>query len=379
MAKAYKLTIKNNLFDTISEFFKALLREHVVDALLVPQESPAQKSVIQSLVRKEEELKAANPFVPFLLMNSATLVSQLTVGNPKEKIGAVLRSCEVRAAIELSKLKQVNLDRLIIIGMDCLGTYESSIFREAIQKYNDTKTVTKEYLSKTVEAQAQVLPNKELRVACQACEYPNPENADIAINFLGCDINKEIFIQVSEKLNELKPEKFGLAPHDDISQWKKASQTCRDKRIKFRDRLFQEVLNQTKDIKNFMKELEHCRRCYNCRKECPICYCRECIFDSCTFEHDSAQYVTWAAKKGKIRMPTDTLLFHLTRMNHMVISCVGCGQCTSACPNNIPVAKFFKTIGSKVQELFKYTPGKSADEEIPQSTFKENEFPEVGK
>lgn len=63
----------------------------------------------------------------------------------------------------------------------------------------------------------------------------------------------------------------------------------------------------------------------------------------------------------------------------MVISCVACGQCTSACPNNIPVAKFFKTTGSKVQALFDYKPGRSVDEENPQSTFKEDEFPAAGK
>jgi formate dehydrogenase subunit beta len=77
-------------------------------------------------------------------------------------------------------------------------------------------------------------------------------------------------------------------------------------------------------------------------------------------------------------MPTDTLLFHLTRLNHMVISCVACGQCTSACPNNISIAKIFKSIGSKVQGVFEYKPGENPDEEIPQAVFKEDELHEMG-
>lgn len=380
MPNIYKLAVKNNdPLEEMNNFFKSLLREKILDSLLVPQDAPNHKSVVQTLVRSEEEIKNANPFAPLLLMNSATLVGQLTFDKPKEKIGAVMRSCEIRATIELAKLKQVNMDNLIIIGVDCLGTYESKVYQRIAQKSPDTKTFTKDYLSDSAKAQANLLNGEELRLACRGCEYPNPENTDIAINFLGCDVSKEIFIQTSEKSGKINPEKLSFVPAKDTSKWEKASQSCRDRRTKFRDKLFQDVLSQIKDIKGFLKELEHCRRCYNCRKECPICYCRECIFDTLVFEHASKQYFNWAKKKGRIRMPTDTLLFHLTRMNHMVVSCVACGQCTSACPNDIPVAKFFKTIGFKVQELFDYKAGRNKEEEIPQATFKEDEFQEAGE
>ena len=63
----------------------------------------------------------------------------------------------------------------------------------------------------------------------------------------------------------------------------------------------------------------------------------------------------------------------------MAISCVGCGQCSSACPNGIPIADFFKAVGSKVQKLFEYKAGRNIDEENPQSVFKEDEFPEIGE
>lgn len=372
MGKTFKLEVKNNdPMQEMNTFFRSLLKEKVLDMLLVPQDAPTQKSIVQTLVKSEEEIESANPFAPLLLMNSATLVGQLTFDKPKEKIGAVMRSCEIRAAIELAKLKQVNMENLLIIGVDCMGTYESNKYREIAEKHKDSKELTSNYLSKASD--------EGLRLACKGCEYPNPENSDIAINFLGHDINKEILIQFSEKLDKINPEKHSLTAVDDISKWQKASKECRERRAKVKDKIIEEVLNQFKDIKNFLKELEHCRRCYNCRRECPICYCRECIFDSLVFEHASEQYFSWAQKKGRIRMPTDTLLYHLTRMNHMVVSCVACGQCTSACPNNIPVAKFFKAIGSKVQEIFEYKAGRNIKEEIPQSTFKEDEFQQVGE
>lgn len=376
MTKAYKLPIENNSpVESINSFFKTLLKEGIVDSLLVPQESPTGKMTIQTLVRNEKDVATANPFVPVLLSNSASLVGQLTLDTTSGKIGVVLRSCEIRAAVELSKIKQVNFENLIIIGVDCMGTYESNTFRDLSQKFENTKELTNEYLSNTVNAKAKLIEDKELRIACRGCEHPTPENSDITINFLGKDIKKEIIIQISDKVDA---EKLGLDACDDISNWEKASESCTAERLKFRDKVFEETLNVAKDTTELLKEFEHCRRCYNCRKECPICYCRECIFDSKTFEHSSGQYFNWAERKGKIRMPTDTLLFHLTRLNHMVISCVACGQCTSACPNDIPVAKLFKTIGHKVQAIFEYEPGKNIDEEIPQSTFKEDEFNEVG-
>lgn len=380
MSKVYKLQIENDSpLKSINSFFAKLLSEKVVDSLLVPQEAPTGKTVIQTLVSAEEQVTDANPFAPLLLTNSATMIASLTVDKPKEKIGVVLRSCEIRAMIELAKIRQVNLDNLVIIGMDCLGTYELQTYQKIREKNVDTKTLTEAFLSKTAEAQANLLEGEELREACQGCKYPNPQNTDIAIRFLGCDVKKEIFIHISEENEQMKPEALGLVVQDDVSKWEKASESCREARTKVSDKIIEEVSAQIKDIKGLLEKLEGCRRCYNCRKECPICYCRECIFDSNTFEHTSLQYLNWAQKRGKIRMPTDTLLFHLTRLNHMVVSCVACGQCTSACPNNIPVAKIFKTIGSKVQKVFDYQPGKDIEEEIPQATFKEDEFKEVGE
>ena len=77
-------------------------------------------------------------------------------------------------------------------------------------------------------------------------------------------------------------------------------------------------------------------------------------------------------------MPTDSLLFHLTRLNHMVMSCVGCGLCQEACPNDIPVFRIFRMVGEQVQETFDYVPGRSLEEELPLSVFREDELSEVG-
>ncbi|MDH4136355.1 MAG: 4Fe-4S dicluster domain-containing protein, partial [Anaerolineae bacterium] len=102
-------------------------------------------------------------------------------------------------------------------------------------------------------------------------------------------------------------------------------------------------------------------------------------FRTPTFDHVSPQYFRWAERKGSIRLPTDTLLFHLTRLNHMATSCVGCGMCESACPSELPVALIFRAVGQETQAIFDYQPGRSLEEEVPVAAFREDELTELGE
>ena len=75
----------------------------------------------------------------------------------------------------------------------------------------------------------------------------------------------------------------------------------------------------------------------------------------------------------------DTILFQMTRMNHMSASCVSCGMCTSACPSEIPVGMIFSAVGESVQGAFEYVPGRDVTEQLPLITFQPNEWTEVGE
>ncbi|NIN69924.1 MAG: formate dehydrogenase [Anaerolineae bacterium] len=356
-------------------FLRQLLEKEVVDALLVPVELPSGDAVAQTLIKDPDKLERANPLAPVMMVNSAELVSRLTRRGNREKVGAVLRSCEMRALVELVKLQQAELDNLVTLGIDCLGTYEVLDFAQLSEGQDDGAGSSSEQLQAAKAGEVAPREGYEFRAACQICEYPVPMNVDINIGLIGVDTGTMILLEMEDEVGKEVVEKLGLeegeAPDRDEALAKLVAA-----REKARDEAFARFRETVKDVPALVAQFSTCITCHNCSTACPICYCKECIFETDTFRHPSDRYLMWAGRKGAARMPSDTVLYQLTRMNHMVSSCVGCGMCESACPSDLPLALIFRAAGEKVQELFGYLPGGSLEEELPVATFKEDEFPE---
>ncbi len=363
---------EGRLLETLKQFLRELLEKGLVDALLVPMELTSGNNVVQTLVSNADKLEAANPLAPVLPVNSARIISAMTkVAPSQKKIGVVLRPCELRAVIELVKLKQISLQNLVLIGIDCFGTYSM----------NDYNKLVKENQSPTQRALDLVKEGKEdtfLREACQVCEYPFPMDADITIGLIGLDLDKGILLKAVTEDGERILDALGLKEGDGGAERQTAIDKLVSERIKKRDELFERTSKEVNGWENLISTFSRCINCHNCRDACPICYCRECLFDSPTFAWEADKYLAWASRKGALRMPTDTVLFHLTRLNHMASSCVGCGLCQEACPNEVPVFGIFRLVGDRVQKVFDYVPGRNLDEELPLVTFKEAELQEVG-
>jgi len=58
----------------------------------------------------------------------------------------------------------------------------------------------------------------------------------------------------------------------------------------------------------------------------------------------------------------------------MSTSCVACGACEEACPEDINIGQIFKWVGENTQSIFEYKAGRSWDEEIPLKEFSEEEL-----
>ncbi len=360
---------EGNVLATLRSFLRGLLEREIVEALLVPLEAPSGDTVMPALVKEPARLEKADPLAPVMPVNAARLISSLTIGKPREKIGALLRSCEIRALIELVKLQQAHLENLVIIGIDCLGTYEVTDYAKLI---SEDGSPTMELVQGAKEGALSPHEGYQFRPACRICEYPISQNVALTIGLLGID-GERILVEAQEEL----AERLELTEGEAASR-EEVIERLVETRIEERDRLFAQFRERVVDIPSLLAQFSTCIRCHNCTVACPICYCKECLFRTATFEHEPDRYLRWAERKGAIQMPTDTLLFQLTRLNHMVTSCVGCGMCESACPRDIPLTAIFRAVGQEVQAMFDYLPGRSLEDELPLATFKEDELRELG-
>jgi formate dehydrogenase subunit beta len=363
--------VQESALKTIQGFLGQLLEEGVVDALLVPMTLPAGH-VAPMLMTDAGALVRADPLAPVLPINAARAAAQLTMTGHREKLGVVLRACEIRALVELVKFQQVKLENALIIGVDCLGTYQVTDYQAA----QDKQGLVDALLAGAATGDLNPRGDLEFRAACQMCEQPLPEGDHIALTLglVGAEAGK-VYLKAEDALGEALGLSASGAPAGRVA----AAERLRATRVEARDSVFAEFRGRVNTMDGLLEEFSACIRCHNCMINCPICYCRECIFRTPTFEHESQLYYQWAERKGTVRMLPDTLLFHLTRLNHMATSCVGCGMCTEACPVDIPVGTVFRAVGEKVQAIFEYQPGRSLEETAPVQEFREDELTDLGE
>ncbi len=377
MATTVKIQVEeNNPVLALQGFLRGLMEKDSLGGILVPIHLFGSGMPMPTLVTDPEKLSGADPLAPAFPMNSAKLLSRLTRGQSGERIVAVLRPCEIRAFVELIKLNQGSLDDVILVGTDCMGAYDNVGYKKFLGD-SDPFQKTLDFHGRIGGAESVVWDGGDIASACQSCEHPAPSNADIVIGTAGADLYESIPVMATSARGEALLNGLGLPGIESANGRDKALEALIGTRIASRDAMLEETKALTGTLTDLSEYLSDCVNCYNCRVACPVCYCKECVFNTDVFEHKPWQYMEWAKRKGSLKMPTDTIFYHLTRMAHMSTACVGCGQCSNACPNDIPVMELFRTVAARTQESFDYEPGRSLDESPPLSVFKEDEFQET--
>jgi formate dehydrogenase subunit beta len=360
-----------NLEEGLQELWRELLERDIVKAILLPMEVEGGL-VAPGLLTGPQRIGESRVLAPYMPMNTARVLQMMTkTVPPSEKVAVVLRPCEARALVELVKLKQIAQENLIVISIDCPGTYTVDDYKKLLEGKGDPGELLVEKVSTGGE-------DAQLREACRSCPYPSAPWADIRVGFLGLDYKKRFLIEVLTERGEEIVQGLEMEVADvPLKEREPLLEKIVAQRKKAQEQLLKEQQEQLRGPDKLLAALSSCIKCHNCMTVCPMCYCKECFFNSPTFEMEADRYLGLAYKRGATRMPADLLLFHLTRMAHIAHSCVQCGMCEEACPMDVPVFRLFKATSEQVQALFDYKPGRDLEEEIPISTFREKELEQI--
>jgi formate dehydrogenase subunit beta len=354
MNKGYFLTSCGSADDGARGLLRACLEKGILQAVLLPLQSGRTYNYV--LVRDPALLAQANVPAPVMPVQGARALMNAVRHGGGMKIGAVMRMCEIRAAIELCKLEQAHLKDVSFISLDCRGV-----------------TPVEDHFAGT---------NGTVREACRICDQftlneDNPvTGVDLHLATMGVGESTTLLVPVGKKGMDIL-DRLGIEPVEDTSGWSKEVQRVRGERRKTRQESLEKLRNEITGVENISKVFDRCIQCHACRNVCPICHCRVCFAGKDPTGDTRSDYLGRAGMLGGICCVPEQLLFHLGRMSHMSLSCVSCGTCEDVCPVDIPVGRIFSMVGQSTQEIFGYMPGRNTDEELPSTKFELQELQQV--
>jgi len=344
--------------ERLNNLFKNLLEEGIVDVMVIPQKIGG--NVAYTMISDPEKLRSPAIFTPIFTVNAANVLKHMPA---EKKIGVVFKPCETKAAIELVKLEQFEKDSVLMITVGCEGAYKLDDYNKHSEEIGDTLET-----SKIEELEA---AGCEIRPACRICEDKLLGTGDVLID----RTDGNILVAAISDMGEESLRAVGdleLTEIDTGVLERKRSAIVESAKP-FREE-WAKTSEELRDLDKFLDVFKDCIVCKNCRDMCPVCYCKTCFFEQPLGKPEGVDLLNIVGLRGSIKVPTDSLLFQLTRMYHDCLTCVECGACADACPREIPLTNIFPWISEKVKELFEYKSGRDVEETLPLLTYQEDEL-----
>ncbi|MBN2228403.1 MAG: Coenzyme F420 hydrogenase/dehydrogenase, beta subunit C-terminal domain [Candidatus Thorarchaeota archaeon] len=367
----------------VTSILKCALETGLVDGVVAIKSKNGDRfSGIPVLITKPEDLLETTGSLHCSIPNIARFVKEYLAGGFTQKLAVVGKPCDIRSIIELQKRKQIEIDNLYLIGLNCTGTIKPAIARRIFRdEFNvDSNDVVREdidgdkltiYLKngKSKSLNLLKLEKKGLgrRDNCRRCEIKIPTFADIACGKWGTESEEtpSTFIEICSEKGKILVERAIEKKYIKVEKPTRESILLRDETDKiWTDRATEQraidfnpimEMSYSDRLAYWVKEFEKCIKCYGCRDACPICYCETCLLEA---NRDFLE--------AGVIPPSS--LFPLTRLAHVGDSCVNCGQCQDACPMELPLTKLFTLLNSRLSEVFDYKSGVDLDQGPPLNT-----------
>jgi len=341
------------------------LREGIVDAVVGVKKGADIYDARPVLITDPHEvMETAGSILGGTLLLSK-LFGKYLKGVKDLKIAAALKGCDVMGVYEQAKRKQLNLENVLMIGLNCGGATTPSTLRRIMSEVFevDPNSVIKESMYKghlqiKYDGQEKDISIPKLEDAgygrrsnCRRCKMKIPRQADLACGQWGVReemVGKATFVEVcsqrgAELINgALEAGVIGsmIADASCIKARKRREEATLNLADEWRKKDFAPLSSSRERLKIMIEETSRCIKCYTCVEVCPV------LFNSV------GPYIT--AFPGKV--PPE-FAFHLLRYAHVADSCIDCGQCEELCPMDIPNALFMHAIEADLEDLYGYHAG----------------------
>ena len=342
------------------------LREGIVDAVVGVKKGADIYDARPVLITDPHEvMETAGSILGGTLLLSK-LFGKYLKGVKDLKIAAALKGCDVMGVYEQAKRKQLNLENVLMIGLNCGGATTPSTLRRIMSEVFevDPNSVIKESMYKghlqiKYDGQEKDISIPKLEDAgygrrsnCRRCKMKIPRQADLACGQWGVReemVGKATFVEVcsqrgAELINgALEAGVIGsmIADASCIKARKRREEATLNLADEWRKKDFAPLSSSSRErLKMMIEETSRCIKCYTCVEVCPV------LFNSV------GPYIT--AFPGKV--PPE-FAFHLLRYAHVADSCIDCGQCEELCPMDIPNALFMHAIETDLEDLYGYHAG----------------------
>lgn len=378
-SKQEDINQKGEYGGVVTTIMKYLLENNIVDGIVGVNQGCDIYDARPVLITKPEDVIKTAGSIHFGTLNLAKFIYKYLDGARDMKIAVSCKPCDAMTIRELMKKGKIIKDNVIMIGVNCGGTFSpvaainmikevynfnpSDVISEEIDKGQlIIKTSDEEKSFKIDELEENGWGRRE---NCQRCSLKIPLNSDLALGNWGVigDLKGDAtFVEVFS-------DKGASVLNDVIENDLIAFEQPDEKGIELREKINNSMLMQsfkkkeidyagtTGDIidvfHKYEDEFSKCMKCYGCREACPLCFCEDCCLEA-----DGPEWVPGGFTPA-------APFFHLTRMVHMVDSCTNCGQCSEVCPCEIPVAKVWSTVNNKIKETYGYMAGFDTGSPIP--------------
>ncbi|KAF5082984.1 hypothetical protein DSECCO2_93860 [anaerobic digester metagenome] len=351
------------------------LKSGMVDAVLAVKKGQDLYDAVPTFITDPAEIAQTSGSLHCGTLLLSKLVKKYLDGAEDMRIAMPVKGCDAMGLYELAKRNQINLDNILMIGLNCGGSVSPVAARKMIaEKFGvDPNDVVKEEIDKgqfiivTKDGQHKGISMDELeeegfgrRSNCRRCKMKVPRQADLACGnwgVIGEKAGNATFVEVcSEKGANLldaaaKAGALATEPANPkgIEIRGKVENAMLKLGDKWRAKYFEGLGEGKERLQKMMEDTSRCIKCYACIENCPICYCVECSTKK-----------AYLVEPGQVPPP---FMFHLIRYAHISDSCINCGQCEENCAMDIPNALFMHALQVDLQEMFGHVPG--VDMELP--------------